>query len=258
MPDHQLLIETAWETRNLGRRSFELSPAALADPTWAGVDGAIEAVARESGPVFVHARVDREQLDRIPDLQAMGFYVVECSVEPFLVLGKSVALARFADTPSAFFPARFRMRDLRFTAIARGNKIVEDSVRAIAAESFVDDRFHLDHQCPVGVAGRRYRYWVDDLLADAGVSFHCLVLDGTPVGFFAHRDDHLILSGFTRAHAGSGLGAYFWFSVCRVAQAAGHAVARSRVSCNNLPSLNLFSRMGFKFRATAYSLHCWR
>jgi len=258
MPDNELLIETPWETRNLGRRSFELSAAALADSAYAAVGDAIADAVRNSGSIFVHARVSRDQLDRIPRLQALGFYVVECSIEPFLALDKSKTLARFAETPGAFVPARFRARTLQFEALAPDNTGQRDSVRAIAGESFVDDRFHLDHQCPAGVAGRRYRYWVEDLLADTTVHFHVLRLDGAPAGFFAHRKDHLILSGFSRTYAGSGLGEYFWLSICRVLQATGQSTARSRVSCNNLASLNLFSRMGFKFRATTYSLHCWR
>jgi hypothetical protein len=252
----QTLVETPWETRNLGRPSFELAEAALADP--AGTARALEQAVHDHGSIFVHARVPRERLHDLPALQKLGFYVVECSIEPVMQLQRNEGLQRFIADPAAFVPKRFQGRAVACTQLKRGDQALENAVRAIAAESFVDDRFHYDHQCPPGIAERRYRYWVDDLLATPDVVFHLLMLDGAPIAFFAQRRDHLILSGFARAHAGTGLGEYFWFAVCRYAQEAGHTALHSRISCNNLPSLNLCVRMGFRFRGTGYSLHCWR
>jgi hypothetical protein len=252
----QLLVDTPWETRNIGRASYELTEAATANAEATG--RALGAAVHERGAIFVHARVGRKRLACVPALQPLGFYVVECSIEPVMHLNHNEGVQRFAREPAAFVPRRFQGRALGLAQLVRGHRADEDIVRTIAAESFVDDRFHNDHQCPPAVAERRYRYWVDDMLAAPDVVFHLLQLEGQPIAFFAQRRDHLILLGFARAHAAEGLGEYFCYAVCRYAQDAGHTVLHSRISCNNLPALNMCVRMGFKFRGTAYSLHCWR
>jgi ribosomal protein S18 acetylase RimI-like enzyme len=256
-PVADILVETPWETRNLERPSFEVAQEQLAAADFDALAWALGMAARKHGRMFVHARLPMRWIDRMSLLQRLGFYVVECSLRPRLKLAGNTRLAQFLREPDAFVPRRFRRRRLALTQL-KPNAPDTALVRSLAAVSFQADRFHLDFRCPTVLASRRFRLWIDDLLADTAVRLHLLHLDDQPIGFFAHRRDHLVLSGFIPSYAGAGLGEYFWWAICAKVQADGFGAAHSCVSCNNLPSLNLFTRMGFRFGGTAYSLHLWR
>ena len=258
MTDTRLLKETPWETRNLGFPSYALRPEFFDAPDFPGLEGEMRSLIAARGRLFVSARLGKQHLAQVPELQALGFYLVECSVSPVMVLGKNPVLLRFEREPEAFIPGRYSPGELEFTTPAEKSGTWTGALAPLAAGSFSDDRFHLDHRCPPELADRRFAYWIADLLGDPAAVFHLLRLRGELIGFCARKGDHPVVAGFGRGRTTSGLGEYFWLSICRAAKTEGLPSLRTQVSCNNLPSLNLCARIGFRFTDTAYTFHLWR
>jgi hypothetical protein len=257
MTDAEMLKETPWETRNLGVPSYAVAPTFFDAPDFAGLERNLQALAATHGRLFVAARLGRKALALVPRLQSLGFYVVECTVSPTMVLGRNPVLRAFERDPADFLPRRYRIEEIEFRTLARVPPDLAESIRAMAHDAFQDDRFHCDHQCPREIADRRFAFWMDDLMQDPEVRFDLLILRGTPIAFFARKRSHQIVSGFAPARASSGLGEFFWLSTCKAVKDEGHAVVHSLVSCNNLQSVNLCARCGYRFKDTGYTFHHW-
>jgi RimJ/RimL family protein N-acetyltransferase len=174
-----------------------------------------------------------------------------------MVLDRNPLLREFEADPSAFLPRRYRPEDIEFLTLTSIPPELAPQIRNMAHDSFQDDRFHWDHQCPAEIADRRFVFWMEDLMADPGVKFDLLYLRGEPIAFFARKGNHQIVSGFARERANSGLGEFFWLSTNRAVKNEGHKSVHSLVSANNLPSLNLCARCGYRFKDTGYTFHYW-
>jgi hypothetical protein len=257
MTDAAMLSDTPWETRNLGVPSYAVSSAFFDAPDFAALDQTLQALAARHGRLFVAARLGRNGLPLVPRLQSLGFYVVECTVSPTMVLGRNPVLRAFERDPSAFLPRRYRSEEIEFLTLSAVPVDQASLIKSMARDAFEDDRFHCDHRCPREIADRRFAFWMDDLMRDAEVRFDLLILRGTPIAFFARKRDHQIVSGFARARASSGLGEFFWLSTCKAVKDEGHTAVHSLISCNNLQSVNLCARCGYRFRDTGYTFHYW-
>ena len=257
MADATILKETPWETRNLGVSSHAVTPAFFDAPDFAVFDQELRALTATHGRLFVAARLGRKDLPLVPRLQSRGFYLVECTVSPTMVLGKNPVLKAFELDPASFLPRRYRPEEIEFRTLASIPPDYGSLIKAMARDSFHDDRFHCDHQCPQETANRRFVFWMEDLMRDSEVRFDLLSLRGTPVAFFARKRAHQIVSGFVRERASSGLGEFFWLSTCKAVKDEGHTTVHSLISCNNLQSLNLCARCGYRFKDTGYTFHFW-
>lgn len=257
MSDLATLRETPWETRNLGLPAYALADGFRDGSGLPALERELAALAARHGRLFCTARVPRERLALIPDLQRLGFYVVECTLAPHMALLKNPVLLAFERDPAPFIPERYRREDLAFVAAAPRAPELAERLQALARSAFSGDRFHADHRCPPEIADRRFAFWMDDLLADPAVKIDLLRLKGEPIAFFARKGAHQIVSGFAAERAASGLGEFFWLSTCAAVKAEGHTFVHSLVSCNNLPSVNLCARCGYRFKETGYTLHLW-
>lgn len=251
------LRETPWETRNLGVPSYALADGFRDAPDFPALEGSMRELAARHGRLFVAARLPRENLALIPGLQQIGFYLVECTLVPTMALHKNPVLLGFERDASTFIPTRYRRADLVFLTLASITPEWVRTLKATARSAFSGDRFHVDHRCPPEIADRRFAFWMDDLIADPNVKFDVLRLKGEPIAFFARKANHQIVSGFIPERATSGLGEFFWLSTCAAVKAEGHAFVHSRISCNNLPSVNLCARCGYRFKETSYTFHFW-
>jgi hypothetical protein len=250
-------IETPWETRNLGIPSFAIDEKFYAQPRLAVLKSGLDDLACQHNRFFVYTRIPKQQLVVTPILSECGFYLVECAFTPFLRLSTSPVLARFEKSPAAFLPERYPADDVAYVQLERGPDFPAQTLCAMAAESFSDDRFHVDHACPKETADQRFSFWMQDLIADPGVVFDGLRLKGELIGFIARKKNFLSLTGFAKRYVNAGLGEFFWLSTCQVLQKANHLTVETLISANNLPTVNLYTRLGFKFKDTQYSFHYW-
>jgi hypothetical protein len=251
------LRETPWETRNLGVPAYAVTPAFFDAPDFPGLRRELQVLAAAHGRLFAAARPGRKFLPRVPQLQSLGFYLVECTVAPTMVFDRNPVLREFESEPSSFLPRRYSPADVEFRTLASVPPDLAPRIRAMAQDSFQDDRFHWDHQCPPEVADQRFAFWMEDLMGDPEVRFDLLFLRGEPIAFFARKGNHQIVSGFARERAASGLGEFFWLSTNRAVRNEGYPSVHSLISCNNLPSLNLCARCGYRFKDTGYTFHYW-
>ncbi|MCG6875354.1 MAG: hypothetical protein LJE97_09730 [Betaproteobacteria bacterium] len=257
MTDTAILKETPWETRNIGVPSYAVAPSFFEAPDFTGLERALQALAAKHGRLFVAARLGKGGLPQVPRLQSLGFYVVECTVSPTMVLGRNPVLRAFERDPSDFLPRRYRIEELEFRTLVAVEPDHVALIKTMARDAFEDDRFHCDYQCPREIGDRRFAFWMDDLARDPEVRFDLLILRGTPIAFFARKHSHQIVSGFARERASSGLGEFFWLSTCKAVKDEGYAAVHSLISCNNLQSLNLCARCGYRFKDTGYTFHYW-
>lgn len=251
------LRETPWETRNLGTPSYALTEGFPDSPDFSALEREMRALASRHGRLFAVARLPRTRLALIPRLQKIGFYLVESTLVPTMALHQNPVLLEFERDPATFIPGRYRRDDLEFATLSSTTPEWARTLTEMARSAFSGDRFHVDHQCPAEIADRRFVHWMNDLIADPKVKFDILSLKGTPIAFFARKEDHQIVSGFASDRAASGLGEFFWLSTCAAVKAEGHSSVHSLISCNNLLSVNLCARCGYRFKETGYTFHFW-
>jgi len=256
MSDSGCLIPLPWETRNLGIESFSLSEAFLRHWDETMLHTAMEQKAKDHGSFFIQARIGIDtRLAQL--LERNGFYFVEATVDVLNVFRRNTKLQSFVSDRSSFLPPRYSASDLTIDALDKTDSVLCAAVKQIAAESFTEDRFHVDHNCAKSIADRRFVYWIQDLLGDAKVVMDVLLFKREPIAFMARKTDHFMLSGFAKKYVSAGLGDYFWLSVIEQVKQAGIGHARGLVSIRNIPSLNLCCRTGFKFRETFVTFHYW-
>jgi len=251
-----LLEPLPWETRNLGIESFAVSDAFLRSPDTGTLNACLADLHQTHGTTFVQARFTTNT-KTAQILEASGFYFVEATLSPFIALPKYSALERFAADPSLVLPERCKAADLEVLIVGESTPDIVAPIREIAGESFVADRFHVDHNCDPDMANRRYVLWVDDLLRDDAVRFHVLLFRKEAIAFMASKAGDLLLAGFGRAHANRGLGEFFWLRVLEDLRREGVNGVSTVISVNNTSALNLYARLGFKFREPRSTFHLW-
>ncbi|WP_428123965.1 hypothetical protein [Dissulfurimicrobium sp.] len=193
----------------------------------------------------------------IPAIQREGFYFVEQTLDPYLALQKSDVLKRFNADPMSFIPSRHRDKNLRVIAMDKNDAVLQSQVMECARGSFSDDRFHMDPNCPRELADLRFFNWARDLISDPGVMIYIAMIGEDVVGFLAQKQDQLILAGFKQQFARSGLGDFLWLSTLSNMMAHGFDCVNTRISTNNTAVLNLYARLGFKFKNPASMFHYW-
>jgi hypothetical protein len=256
MSDSGCLEPLPWETRNLGVESFAVSAAFFRKPHGRMLKKCLADLQTAHGDFFVQARF-RSDTKTSQILEASGFYFVEATVCPYVALSRYAVLAQFVADPSRVLPRRYRPSDLDVVVAPAADRQMVASVRKMAGESFVDDRFHVDHNCDRETANRRYVLWVDDLFRDASVRFHVLLFRKQPIAFMASRAGDLLLAGFARRYASGGLGEFFWLRVLHDLRLDGVNGVSTLISVNNISALNLYARLNFKFREPMSTFHLW-
>lgn len=249
--------ETPWETRNLGMPSYAMNEISSTNISYNDILREIEYLCKIHDRFFIFARIPQNYLKVSSILEKIGFYIVECTVIPMLNLNKSSVLEEFNKDNSIFIPKKFKKENINFISLSSNNSIPVESIKNIAEESFTRDRFHIDHNCTDDIANRRFTLWVEDIIFDSSCKFDILTLDESIIAFMARKKNNLLLAGFKKTYTRSGLGSYLWLNTCNTLKDKGYRTAETLISINNMPVLNLYSRLGFKFKDTRYSLHYW-
>jgi len=252
-PVNDLLAPVPWETRNLGRPSFALRTDALRDTDIASVHAALNRAAAD-GPIFVQAKLTLDELRHAPRLASLGFYCVETAICPHANLRRCSALDAFERDPATALHGRTDPAQLAFGVAASDDD--RAAIRAMAATSFEHDRFHLDPHCDKAIADRRFALWVDEMF-EQGKRFYLLRVGGVPAGFMVRSGDTLPLAGFAPAYTRSGLGDFLWLSTMLDMRREGQPRVQTTISANNVGVLNLYARLGYRFRDPVHVYHHW-
>jgi ribosomal protein S18 acetylase RimI-like enzyme len=177
--------------------------------------------------------------DRVADVAALGqlgFYVVDTNV--------TFELAREVVPRTALDVSPLRDGDA-------------DEVLAIAGSAFRYSRFHLDPRVGDELAHHVKREWIRNyVLGKRGAGLLVARDGGRPVGFLAHLVAHGtavidLIAVATAAHgkgAGSALTAAFVQHYAGMPRIVGTQVA-------NVPSIRLYTKLGFVLSRSQYVLH---
>jgi hypothetical protein len=111
--------------------------------------------------------------------------------------------------------------------------------------NFQHSRFHRDFNLEKDKADERYLNWLTDLYNKNSV--HAYYYKDRVVGFFAYSDNQILLHALDSSVKGKGLAKYFWTLSIEELFTRFNEV-ESSISATNMPVLNLYSSLGFKFK----------
>lgn len=202
-----------WDTAAFGIRSYEATAVNLE---------ALKMTKQLQG----HYTVRVDPLTSKRSLHDHGFYYCDTLIEPYC-------------TETFFVP--FDIMDVSISEVPALECLLK-----ICNGAFSHGRFHRDFNVSEVQANLRYNNWLEQLHKAGKV--RSLLYRDELAGFIAVDDNKLVLHALAEALRGRGLAKYLWTPVCRALFDAGHAEVTSSVSAANLAVVNLYARLGFRFR----------
>ncbi len=167
-------------------------------------------------------------------LHRHGFYYVDTLIEPV------------CDDPD-------RLTHYRHPDCSISTDVAVDMLEPMCRASFLHGRFHRDFNVPSKAADQRYVRWLNQLQREGEI--FALLYRRQTAGFIACRQGSLLLHAIRDEFRGKGLAKYFWSAVCEQLFRQGNAPVSSSISAANLPVLNLYSRLGFRFKSAVDVYH---
>jgi hypothetical protein len=186
---------------------------------------------------YVSCRVPMEQIAAIHKLEGAGFRLIECQLRSEVSIRKP--------HPVEAFPYDFML--------VQTEKELEP-VLAIAARTFVHDRFTIDPEVPPGVSVQRYRGYVWKSFSAADEAVYRLIdrHTGRTVAFKTHRyvsptEALLLLGGVDPDCKGAGLGAINSYFEYNALHGLGVKKVTTHISASNYPIFILeISKLGYR------------
>ncbi|MDD8025363.1 MAG: GNAT family N-acetyltransferase [Acidobacteriota bacterium] len=214
-------LETPWDARVFGVPTHELTSP---DP---------EGLSLLPGPgghftAKIPFRADAEPLRRA------GFYYCDTLIEPW---GSRNDLRPVSDAKAGF------VRDMAWSDLFR-----------IGHGAF-HGRYHRDPAIAKARADARYDQWLRELYDQGRI--YGLLYDGRPAGFIGEKDAVLVLHAMAAELRGQGLARALWSLVLTDLFDHGRTELHSSVSAGNLPIVNLYASLGFRFRNPLDVYHAW-
>lgn len=213
MQNSEYIIKTPWDSKVLGIDTYELKHI---------TPKIIEDIKNIKG----HFTIRTNPLFCKKILHDNGFYYCDTLIEPFCSADKFKGVYNDVITLS---------REIKF-----------DELIKISDGTFVYDRFHRDFHIDKKAADLRYSNWLKQFYQEKNVIG--LMHKNKLAGFWCVTENKIWLHALSEKHRGKGLAKYFWSSGCKSLFDAGHNEILSSISCSNMPVLNLYAFLGFKFR----------
>lgn len=156
-----------------------------------------------------------------------GFYYCDTLLEPYCTRERLIA---FCDNQR----------------IAVEKKCDLNTLLQICDGAFAHGRFHRDFNISKTSANQRYNSWLSELCSCGNV--YQLKFNHSICGFIAVNSNSLVLHALSKEVRGLGLSKFFWTIVCQDLFNSGVTEIISSISATNTAVLNLYARLGFKFR----------
>jgi ribosomal protein S18 acetylase RimI-like enzyme len=212
-------MRTPWDSRALGMDTYEI--LALSKD-------ALEEMASLTGHFTL--RVDPQFPRKI--IYSESFYYCDTLVEPYC---ESSHFIHFKNEKASL----------------SGN-IPLENLLAISHGAFYG-RFHRDFNIPKRLADLRYDMWLQDLYSKG--SIFGLMFENDLAGFLGFSGNKMCLHAVHKKYRGHGLAKYLWGAACTELYKRGQKELISSISVSNLPALNLYSSLGFRFRKSLDVYH---
>jgi RimJ/RimL family protein N-acetyltransferase len=191
---------------------------------------------------IVSSRLSHDRLRESMFLEARGFRFIEMVLHPTLENLQSV------DIP----PDDLVVQPAQESDMA--------SLQEIAEAAFRYERFHVDPRLDPRLGDLRYSRWVRTSLSHPRQRLLKITDGERLVALFLveYRDERSAywhLTAVAPRWQGSGYGFRAWRSVLRYHQAAGCRNLSTTISARNVPVLNLYSKLNFRFGAPEMTFH---
>jgi ribosomal protein S18 acetylase RimI-like enzyme len=252
------LIDIPWETRNLGMPAYQLEGTIK---NHKAVESILEKKQTQLNEnFFVQLKVDTQNINQAIFSQEAGFRLIEMSICPFLdvnLISSKVARDGIKSIYSIKPEKNLAIKNY-CSPVERLESSMKSQMLEISKETFSTDRFHMDPSCEKFVADHRIALWVElDLLKNYQNYCTYLMQNETLIGFNVWNKESMILAGISQDFTGRGLGKSLYVQTILDGMSKGLKEVSSSISLNNIPVLNLYTKLGFSYRKPKYILHYW-
>jgi|WetSurMetagenome_2_1015567.scaffolds.fasta_scaffold140476_2 hypothetical protein len=234
--------ESYWDARVLGCNTLDIKKIdADIDENYYKLIESFK-ISIENKYKFVSFRMESEDETLKKALIENGFYLVEKS---YCVIGKNINVEKLKPiSSSCFLTTHLSSKDLI-------------NIKNIGELDFHFGRFFEDPFIVKSLAQRRNSFWINDIINSEEVKIVGLKNKNITVGFMAFQEGEdniqLLIGGVnsTFAHLAYGFWSNFIIEYC------GQKTIRTTISCSNIPIVNLYSYLGFRFDKvlTGFHLH---
>ncbi len=232
-----------WDTKIIGRQVAQLEQFRILDAPRAQADFKEFSQWCEEHNVFLcSCRLPHASLAESMFLEEHGFRFIELNYLPEI------------DGLSAF------SLDSEDITVEKATLADREFLADVAGRIYQHGRFHQDARLGAEVGNKRYRAWLlNSFECDTQTVYNCL-LAGRTAAFFvveARGLDHAFWSlvGLVPEFAGRGLAKAVWRAMLAYHRRQGVTRVSTSISSHNIPVLNLYVRLGFRFPAPSMTLH---
>jgi GNAT superfamily N-acetyltransferase len=223
--DTELMARPVAQIRNLDVRDFD---QALSD------FGGFAEWKNRNRIAFATAKIAHRSTTASQLVQAVGYRFVELNFRPEITLA----------------PGQFpNSNDFEFQEAQISDKA---ELCDMASRTFRHTRFHTDPLLGQDIGDFRYRAWMENAFDQPHQQVMTCTRSGAILAFFVQefpRPDHVFWSlvGLAPGLHGHGLGKIIWPALLNWLQRQGFVHASTSISSLNMPVLNLYARLGFRF-----------
>jgi GNAT superfamily N-acetyltransferase len=215
-----VVIPTPWDSLNFGFKTFEINFMSEDD-----LKIMLDKILRDQS--LGHYTIKTDPLMSKKIFHDYGFYYCDTLLEPFCNSEHLIIYSRDG------------------IHISESVEDINELIK-ISHGLFSHGRFHRDFNINKDLANVRYDLWLEQLWRENKI--FSLNYFEKLVGFFAYSDDRILLHGLGKEYQGQGLAKYFWSLACQKLFSKGYTELKSSISASNIPVVNLYSSMGFRFR----------
>lgn len=208
------IISTPWDSRAFGLDTFEILNVS---------EDILKQIFKDNQPGHYTVKVDPLASKKI--LHDFGFYYCDTLIEPYC--------------------NQYQFVDFQKEGICISRSISIDNLMNICHGAFSHGRFHRDFNLDKNLADIRYDLWLRELY-DSQNTFGLMHHDEI-VGFWGVSKNKILLHALSETYRGKGMAKYFWSVACKELFTE-HNELTSSISASNIPVLNLYSSLGFRFR----------
>lgn len=178
-------------------------------------------------------------------LEQAGFRFVEMALHPYLAQLQA-------------YPC-----DSQELTVERATDADLPGIEAIASQAFGHERYHADPRLDRALADQRYRVWVNNSHHHPSQRLYKICEGDELVAFFVteNKPDGLCywhLTAVAPAFQGRGYGKRVWRQMLLLHQREGIKRIGTTIAGGNVPVLNLYASLGFRFQRPDITLHWLR
>lgn len=238
--------EARWDTAIFGFPVISIEKLKIIDPDGARKDYIYYEEWINSEQVgIVSCRLSNNDLRESMFLEAHGFRFIEMVLHPRLDLFQYSVISE----------------DKLHIALADAADL--DELEHIAQVSFEFERYHIDPRLSSEYANRRYSKWVNNSYYDGVQDLYKVMHGEEIVAFFIteNRDANHVywhLTALAPRRRRQGYGYRVWMAMLNYHKLHGCRFVNTTISVRNLPVLNLYSKLNFRFESPEMTFHWLR